>query len=203
MPAVVAVFDFDGTLSARDSLLPFLRRVVGARRLAVALVRHGVDLVLMTAGRRDRDEVKAVFLADLLRGASAAEVAGVGNRYAGELAGQLRPTTLARLREHQSLGHTVLIVSASPGVYLEPLGIHLGVDAVVSTELEVRDGVLTGELVGGNCRAAEKARRLTTWLDGREATVHAYGDSEGDRELLELADFAYWVRKGEVPPLAT
>jgi phosphoserine phosphatase len=64
----------------------------------------------------------------------------------------------------------------------------LGLDAVIATELEVGpDGALTGEIVGANVRRAEKVRRLEAWLGG-DAEIWAYGDSTGDRELLERAD---------------
>lgn len=197
---IVAAFDFDGTLTQHDSLLPFLRQLRGSLRLTAALLRHGPELALMLAGRGDRDEVKAALLSDVLAGVPLEEAAGLGERYAEELVGRLRPDALARLREHQALGHVVVIVSASPAIYLRPLAQRLGVDDVLATELEVAGGVLTGRLDGGNCRAAEKERRLRAWLAGREVVVHAYGDSDGDRELLAMADHAYWVKDG-LPPL--
>jgi len=110
-----------------------------------------------------------------------------------------------RLKWHRGQGHTVVIVSASYEDYLCPVAEHLEVDAVLATRLEVgSDGVLTGGLLGRNCRADEKVHRLHAWMrdagiNPNDATVWAYGDSAGDRELLAAADHAVWA--GD--PLAT
>jgi len=95
---------------------------------------------------------------------------------------------IARLREHQRAGHTTLIVSASPAVYVRVAARILGVDDVIATELEVRDGRLTGRLDGRNCRAEEKAARLEMWIAGREVELHAYGNSPDDDAMLRRAD---------------
>jgi HAD superfamily hydrolase (TIGR01490 family) len=103
------------------------------------------------------------------------------------------------MRWHQEQGHVVILVSASLGSYLHPLGDLLEVDAVLCTELEVKDGLLTGKLVGQNCRGKEKASRVQKWcLDSGIASddlVYAYGDSSGDIQLLELFSNGTWVNK--------
>jgi phosphatidylglycerophosphatase C len=107
-----------------------------------------------------------------------------------------------RLDWHRRAGHQIVIVSASPTLYVEPTGRRLGVDAVLATELEVgSDERLTGKLSGRNCRGDEKATRLRAWLeaswpaavDHPRPRLWAYGDSRGDTQMLELADVAAWV----------
>jgi phosphatidylglycerophosphatase C len=89
-----------------------------------------------------------------------------------------------------------VIVSASLAAYLRPLAQRLGVDEVLCTDV-IRSGDRYGSrLAGRNCRADEKRRRLDEWLDARhlgDAEVWAYGNSAGDRELLDRADHAVWV----------
>ena len=189
-PPVVAAFDVDGTLTTGDCVTPFLRRAAG-RRLWTTLLRHPLALAA-AAARRDRDRLKEL-ACSALRGSESTEIEHLGEVFAREVgAGRLRDDTVARLRRHRELGHTVILASASLDPYLVPLGRSLGVDAVVCTVLERgRDGRLTGRLVGANCRGAEKARRVRGWLrehDLADAELWAYGDSSGDDELLALAD---------------
>jgi phosphatidylglycerophosphatase C len=201
-PSVVAAFDVDGTLTTGDCVTPFLRRAAG-RQLWTTLLRHPLALVT-SAARRDRDRLKEL-ACSALRGIEATEIEHLGEAFAREVgAGRLRDDTVARLRRHRELGHTVILASASLDPYLVPLGSSLGVDAVVCTVLERgRDGRLTGRLVGENCRGAEKARRVRDWLranDLADAELWAYGDSAGDDELLALADHPLRVDGIRVDP---
>ena len=198
-PAVadVAAFDVDGTLTVRDCVKPFLLRVGGWRGVSRALLRKPAAS-LGAAARRDRDRFKELLVGGVLRGRKVAQVEALGEQFAEQVAaGWLRPDTLARLRWHQRAGHRIVLVSASLGPYLRPLGRHLGVDDVLCAEpLRAGDEFADG-LDGANCRAEEKVRRLDAWLLSQrwqDATVWAYGDSAGDRELLARADHPMLVK---------
>ncbi|MCU1390542.1 MAG: Phosphoserine phosphatase, partial [Ilumatobacteraceae bacterium] len=55
----------------------------------------------------------------------------------------------------------------------------------------------TGRMAGDNCRGPEKVRRLRAWLADHQLTdaeLWAYGDSNGDRELLAAAAHALMVK---------
>jgi phosphatidylglycerophosphatase C len=191
---VVAAFDVDHTLTVRDCVVPFLRRVAGPNRLARGLAARS-RLVVPAAARRDRDALKAIVTAIAVRGRHIDEIADVGRRFGTDVAGSwLRDDTVARLGWHREQGHRIVLVSASFEIYLDVIGEHLGVDAVLGTRLAIDDeGRCTGGLAGANCRGAEKVHRLHAWLDeshgGRDAAVvWSYGDSHGDRELLADAD---------------
>lgn len=199
---VVAAFDVDGTLTTRDCVTPFLREV-GGRRVPLALARRA-PATLGALIRRDRDRLKELACLGL-RGLPAAELRQAGEAFAARVgADWLRPDTVTRLERHLELGHTVVLASASFAAYLDPLGEALAVDAVVCTRLEVDDaGLLTGRLDGANCRGPEKARRVRSWLEAaglREAELWAYGDSNGDRELLAVAHHPVWVTRTPLAP---
>jgi phosphatidylglycerophosphatase C len=193
---VVAAFDVDGTLTTRDCVRPFLERAGGRRRLVTSLLRRPLATVA-AAANRDRDRFKEIIVGGSLRGKLVTEIESIGEQFAQYvLVNWLRPDTIGRLRWHQRSGHRTVIVSASLAAYLRPLGRRLGVDDVLCTDA-TRAGDRYGDgLVGLNCRADEKRRRLDQWLEERRwvnAEVWAYGNSAGDRELLARADHAVWV----------
>lgn len=200
----VAAFDFDGTLTDRDTVVPFLRRLAGIDGLGLGLA-SALHRVAPAAVRRDRDALRAVATDRVFRRRTIDEVVASAREYGATLvAERLRADTTARLRWHRDLGHRVVIVSASYEQYVHEVGTALGVDEVLATRLEVVDGRCTGRLDGRNCRGPEKVRRLHTWfaeqrLDPSEVTLWAYGDSSGDRELLAEADHPHWVRDRLTP----
>lgn len=192
---VVAAFDVDGTLTTSDSVVPFLRRFP-VRPLGWL---REVPAVVAALVRRDRDRLRAAATRAVFTGVPHADVVAEGERFAAEIvAGRLRDDTHQRLTWHVAAGHRVVFVSASYDAYLHGLAAALGVEAVLSTRLAVRNGRCTGALDGGNCRGPEKVARLHTWLASQglsrsDVELWAYGDSAGDRELLAGADHAVWV----------
>lgn len=200
MPGLAA-FDVDGTLTRHDTFVPFLVRVAGRAQVSSTFAVAGAA----TLRRRgvDRDALKEDVCRRILRGRSRAELEQLGERHAAQVLGSsLRPDVLGRLRAHQAAGHHVVLVSASLDLYLGPVAAALDVDVLCTTVAFVDDRA-TGELVGGNCRAAEKLRRLDAYrLEGRiDGPVWAYGDSRGDDEMLAAADHA--VRVVKRTPIAT
>jgi HAD superfamily hydrolase (TIGR01490 family) len=200
----LAVFDLDGTLTRRDTMLPFLALVGGRRRVAAALVRTAPALARSLLDRARRDDAKEQLIGLTLAGRRATDVDAAGADYAAHVAEtELRPDMVARLRWHLAEGHECVIASASVEAYVVPLARRLGVDRVVATRLEVgADGVLTGRLRGANCRGQEKLRRLAELL-GSRAIGWAYGDSVDDQAMLDRAAHPLVVGRAPVSAVGT
>jgi phosphatidylglycerophosphatase C len=198
----VAAFDFDGTLSTRDNFVPFLRRVAGTAAVSRSLAANSTRVATRPRSQRSRDALKALVLRDLFAGYDADTLDEIGRGFAFEIVQRhLRAEMVQRADWHRTQSHTLVIVSASLGVYLRPIAAQLRFDHVLCTELEVgADGKLTGAMRGPNVRGLEKARRLDALLGGEPAYVWAYGDSSGDRHLWERADRAVRVGKRRVVP---
>lgn len=185
---VLAIFDFDGTLTRRDTLLPFLRYAVGTAAFVVRLVSVLPVLAAMALGIVGRDRAKERVLRRFFRGMPAERLARLGRDFAQErLPALVRAQALEKLAWHRARGHRCVLASASPDVYLEPWARAAGFDDVVASNLEYDTrGRVTGRLAGGNCRGEEKLRRLEARFgDLRELGVYGYGDSSDDRPFLE------------------
>jgi phosphatidylglycerophosphatase C len=195
---VVAAFDFDGTVTRGGSVVPFLVSVRGRAAVAAAVAPLAPALVrAAVAGGTAADRSKEALFERLLGGLPESEVAERGRVFVREhLEARLRAEVAGRLAWHRDLGHRVVIVSASPELYVEVAGDLLGAEAVLATRLAVDDhGQLTGRYAGRNCRGEEKLRRLEAWIrdhtsstGGSRPHLWAYGNSRGDLRMLRAAD---------------
>jgi len=207
----VAAFDFDGTLTDGGSVYPFMVALRGRWPVLRATVRMAPSLIRAAiSGGSAADRTKERLFVRLFGGLPLDEVEHRAHQFAlGHLKAHLRPDTAARLEWHRQRGHHVVIVSASPELYVRPAGEELGVDGVVATRLAVGGGgLLTGGYEGKNCRGAEKYARLVGHLranglltsnGGEQPVLWAYGNSRGDLRLLNAAD--HGVDAGKLGPL--
>ena len=204
----IVAFDVDGTLTRRDCVVPFIRKVGGIRPVGKRLAL-GARQTIPALIRRDRDRLKALGAHAAFAGRNVEEVQQLADVFAADVfATGLRPDKWSAMSRHAAAGDHIVLVSASFEIYLQPLAELLGAHDVLATRLETDGDTFTGNLRGSNCRGPEKVRRLNKWLDehhGGRANVHvtAYGDSTGDRELLLDSDKAMYVGSGSPAWLAT
>jgi phosphatidylglycerophosphatase C len=188
----LALFDFDGTITSRDTFSAFIFFATRKRRIVRGVFALGPLIVRFRLGQVPAKEMRRAMVAQAFTGRSAAEVRAQGERFAVDaLPKMMRPEVLERIAWHESRGHQVALVSASLGAYLEPLCRRMGWERI-SSDLEAKDGILTGRYEGQDCAGSVKASRvrerfsLDTFSD-----IYAYGDTGEDRELLELANHRF------------
>jgi HAD superfamily hydrolase (TIGR01490 family) len=183
----LALFDFDGTVTTRDSFKPFLYFSAGPIRTALGTAVLGPVLAAHRLGVLSTSRLRQAGAYVCFRGRRAEEIDDLGARYSTTLDAFVRPEMLEAIRSHQTRGHEVAIVSASIAPYLRPWCERTGVERI-STELEVREGVLTGCYAGTDCTGPEKARRVRARFElSKYEQIYAYGDTPEDAELLALA----------------
>jgi HAD superfamily hydrolase (TIGR01490 family) len=183
---VVAVFDLDGTMTRTETLFRFFLFALGPARFLARLPAALPWLLGLALGRVARDRAKQAVIMRFLNGMPRAELEHQGGRFAGErLPALVRAGALERLAWHKARGHGCALASASLDVYVEPWARAAGFDEVFATSLEYAEGVATGRIAGGNCRAEEKVRRIEArYGDLSRLVLHGYGDSADDRHLL-------------------
>ena len=186
--AIVA-FDFDGTLTIRDSFTEFLRWRAGAGGWALGLVKMAPALAVY-ARDRDRGRIKAASVREFLKGVPRAQLEQDADAFAGQVwPGFMRYDALAAWKEWGAKGAHRVIVTASPETTVAPFARRLGAEALLGTPL-VFDGDdrVTGAFASPNCRGEEKVRRLRAIYGEDVRLAAAYGDTSGDTEMLAIAD---------------
>ncbi|MBN1331493.1 HAD family hydrolase [Candidatus Dojkabacteria bacterium] len=196
--STIAVFDFDGTITNRDSLIDFIIFSNGYLKFLVGIFANSPFLILYKLGLYPNDKTKGKFFSFFFRGMNSQEFIDKSQKYSLEKLGRIiRPEALDRINWHKKQTHKVLVLSASAENWVRPWAKKEGLD-VIGTKVEISNSKLTGNFATNNCFGQEKVRRLLERYPARDQyTIYAYGDSKGDRELLELADHAFYKMFGE------
>lgn len=186
-------FDFDGTITTSDSFIKFIRFVVGDIRFILGMTVLSPMLVAYKLRLIPNYTAKQAVLSYFFKGMSEAQFQTAARDYSLEnIDAILRPKAMAKIAWHKEQEHKIVVVSASIESWLKPWCNQHGLD-LIATKLEIKEGIVTGKLLTKNCYGMEKVRRVKERynLDDYDH-IYAYGDSRGDKELLELADEGFY-----------
>ena len=184
----LTLFDFDGTITTDDSLLKFIRFVVGDRRFLLGLVVLSPMLVLYKLKLIPNYKAKQYMLSWFFKGMSKDAFLKVANEYSlVHIDKILRPKAIEKINWHKNQGHKVVVVSASIECWLRPWCEKNGLE-LIATKLEIKDDIVTGKLLSKNCYGVEKVNRIKEIYNLKDFEyIYSYGDSSGDKQMLELA----------------
>jgi HAD superfamily hydrolase (TIGR01490 family) len=190
---IVALFDFDGTITTKDTFVPFLYAAFGKRRVYKTFFRLAPQAFLVAIGLFSRDKFKECITKLLFRDQYVDIMRQIGSKYAKTLYRLYRPTALQRIEWHKSNGHRCIMVSASLDLYLRDVCNSLGFDDLICTILSNNNFVFDGTLKYGNCRRKEKVNQLKLILgDLNNYDIYGYGDTIGDYEMLNIANHSFY-----------
>jgi HAD superfamily hydrolase (TIGR01490 family) len=184
----LALFDFDGTVTYKDSFLEFIKFYRGTPRFLAGMAMLSPWLISMKLGLIPNWKVKERALKKFFGGEPIEKFDKVCQDFCRQKVPTLiKADALEKINKHLADGDRVVLVSASLENWLKPWTDQIGIE-LLGSRLEIVQGKITGKLLGKNCHGPEKCSRIRAHLPvGEYNIIHAYGDTSGDREMLAMA----------------
>lgn len=187
----LALFDFDGTLTAKDSLDEFLKHSVSREKYLLNMFKFIPYFILWQTKLMNNGIAKEHLFRIFFKGLDEKNFKAIAKNFSLTKLDQImRKDRMKLLQEHKNNGDRVVIVSASMQSWLQPWCDKNNIE-LLSTQLEFKNGKVTGRFLTKNCHGIEKENRVRELLNIKDyETIYAYGDSSGDTEMLAMADKA-------------
>lgn len=184
----LALFDFDGTLTTKDSLDEFLRYIVGRKKYFIYMFKFIPYFIVWQLRLMNNGVAKEHLFRIFFKGADEKLFKEKAINFSlKKLDPIINKDRMAILKKHQAEGDRVIIVSASMRCWLQPWCDKNNIE-LLSTQLEFKNGEFTGRFLTKNCHGKEKENRIKELLNLKDyETIYAYGDSSGDTQMLALA----------------
>lgn len=184
----IAFFDFDGTITTKDTLLEFIKYCKGNTAFYAGFLVNSPFLLAYKLKIISNQAAKERVLQYFFKNTPVDDFKNSCQKFAAEIIpGLIRPGAIEEIKKLQEKGQTVVIVSASPENWISPWAKKMQVD-LIATQLEIKSGLVTGKIAGKNCHGTEKVSRIKNEYSLADYTeIAAYGDTKGDLPMLALA----------------
>ena len=197
----LALFDFDGTITTKDTLLEFIIHTRGFWNFWRGIMVLSPVLFLFKAKIIPNWKAKELMLSYFFKGMDYGEFEAKCSSFATDTIPTLvRKQAMEKIDTHLRRGDRVVIVSASPENWVKKWADAYGLECL-ATRMQVSDGTITGKFSGKNCHGPEKVERIKCHLNVADfKEIHAYGDSQGDEAMMKLATASYYkpFRSGSI-----
>lgn len=193
MSKSLALFDFDGTITRKDSLLEFIKFASGKARLYTAMAIYAPLILYFKYVKKDGEVAKRKVLAHLYAGMSETKLKLLGEEFATKVIPELLlPKAITELEKCKKQATRVVVISASLDIWLAPWAKGMDVE-LICTNMQFENGKFTGHFATANCNGDEKVNRIKAVLNLEDYhPIYAYGNSSGDRPMLALADHGFF-----------
>lgn len=183
----LAVFDVDDTLIQGDSFIPFLARLGGWPQTIT-----GLTIGLITAPFRDKDTtdfrtfLKATLIAFMITGSTESAVRDAAEKL--RIWRRWNPAMHNKLFQHHQQGHHIVIASGGLDLYLPEILKDIPYNSLICTEIDIKNGIVTGDMTNGNCVRARKAELVKAYIEqhGPFGESWGYGNYPHDVPMLKL-----------------
>ena len=188
----IAFFDFDGTITKKDTLLEFIKFSSGRFNFFLGFLLNSPSLLAYKLKFISNQTAKEKVLRFFFRDMPLRKFQELCDRFADQkLPALIRPKALEEIEKLKKAQITVVIVSASPENWIRKWATMKQLE-LISTRLEIQDDRLTGKILGHNCHGKEKVNRITeNYVLSDYSEIYAYGDSAGDKPMLALASIHF------------
>lgn len=189
----IAFFDFDGTITKKDTLLEFIRFSKGGLAFFFGFLLNSPYLLAYKLKFISNQTAKEKILRFFFKDMPAEEFKEQCDLFSQKILPDLiRPKALGEIKKLQSEGYDVIVVSASPEQWIRGWATKMQVRLIASC-METENGKITGRLDGKNCHGQEKVRRiLENHVLSDYDVIYAYGDTKGDLPMMELATTKFY-----------
>lgn len=190
----VVAFDFDGTLTKKDSFAAFIKFSKGPIHFYSRLPMIVFFWGLSNIGVLSRHAAKEKIFGFFFKGMSIMDFDTYCQKFSSVIDGFLNRNAITCINSYLDKDYEMVIVSASVENWIKPWAVKYHINTVIATQIETdTQGNLTGKFSSKNCRGKEKVNRLLEVFPSRESYIlEAYGNSDGDIELLDFADHGFW-----------
>ncbi len=199
-----AIFDLDGTLTTRDSFLAYLLTFGRRHRRYASLLRTPFRLSAYLAKVIPDHRLKQDLIVDFFSQIDPFLIESHTRWFCESwLPHRLHPVGSLLLEKHRRRGDRIILLSASPDIFVPSVAKSLGIDETVCTRIERLEGMVVGRIIGGNCKGLRKVAALQEYLNTSDPPdqSYAYGDSPSDRFVLEWVRYGAWIRRHRIAPL--
>ena len=189
----IAFFDFDGTITKKDTLLEFIKFQKGRLAFYIGFILHAPWLIAYKLKLFPNDLAKQKILSYFFAGIPERVFQEKCDLFADRIIpGLIRPGALEEIGRLRALDFEIVIISASAGNWIRNWTNSLSLQ-LIATRLEVKDGLITGRIEGRNCHGDQKVVRIRKqWKLAEYEEIFAYGDSSGDKPMLALATKSFY-----------
>lgn len=193
MKKAIAFFDFDGTITTKDTLLEYIRFSKGSFRFLIGFLLNSPYLIAYKLKIISNQSAKEKILQYFFKGMPVEQFKQQCNLFSQKmLPALIRPKAIEEIKKLQSEGYDIVIVSASPEQWIHQWANEMNLYLIASC-METANGKITGKLIGKNCHGDEKVRRiLERHVLEDYSVIHAYGDTKGDLPMLQLATSKFY-----------
>jgi len=185
-------FDFDGTLTYKDTMFMYLK-FYDSTKYRIQFLRHVPLFILLKLKLAEAEKVKKSFIGSILKGQTQEKIEQKSHQFFEEHYPKIvRENALDFIKNIDQSNTQSLLVTASLDIWVKPFAQALKME-LVSTRAEFKNGIFTGNFVGKNCNGKEKLVRIKEEInDSKYDKIIAFGDTSGDRPMLKWANEGHY-----------